>query len=371
MLSHSTFPTMDGSSPRHTPKRILVTGGAGFIGSNFLLRMVPGYPDAHFINLDKLGYAGNLANLQDIEEADNYTFVHGDVADRSLVRELFDQHDFTTVVHFAAESHVDRSIMEPLSFVESNTVGTVNLLETARQSWLANNGKAGIRRFHHVSTDEVFGTLGDQGAFNEETPYDPRSPYSASKAASDHFVRAYGHTYGLPYTISNCSNNYGPYQFPEKLIPLAISRAIGGEAIPIYGRGQHVRDWLHVHDHCDAIDRILRRGETGKTYLISGREERTNLDLIKHLMDLVDEALERPRGTSRKLITFVKDRPGHDYRYAIDASRLTKELDWRPSFDLTTGLRQTIAWYLDHKDWLEAVMDDSYRDYYEQQYVTR
>lgn len=358
-------------SERHSPRAVLVTGGAGFIGSNFLLRMVPRYPDVSFVNLDALTYAGNPMNLEALESAPNYTFVHGDIADATLVQSLFETHRFTTVVHFAAESHVDRSIMAPLSFVRTNTVGTAVLLEAARQAWLIDASSMGDYRFFHVSTDEVFGSLGDDGLFDETTPYDPRSPYSASKAASDHFVRAYFHTYGLPIVLSNCSNNYGPYQFPEKLIPLVIQNAINGEPVPVYGEGTNVRDWLHVHDHCDAIDQILRHGQTGETYLISGAAERRNIDLVRLLLDLVDDALGRPAGTSQALITFVKDRPGHDFRYAIDATKLRDELGWTPTYDLTEGLRATVRWYLDHSDWLAAVRDASYLEYYKQQYVHR
>ncbi len=359
------------TADRHRAERLLVTGGAGFIGSNFLLRMVPRYPETRFVNLDKLTYAGNLMSLKALEDAGNYRFVHGDVADAGRVQALFEEHGFTTVVHFAAESHVDRSIMAPLAFVQSNTVGTVTLLEAARHAWADRSARADRYRFFHVSTDEVFGSLGLEGTFTEETPYDPRSPYSASKAAADHFVRAYAHTYGLPVLISNCSNNYGPFQFPEKLIPLVLRNAMALRPVPVYGEGENVRDWLHVHDHCDAIDLILRRGTPGRTYLVGGGSERTNLELVSLLLDLVDEALGREVGTARRLITFVKDRPGHDFRYAIDATRLRRELGWRPRYNLADGLRATVAWYLDHRDWLDAVIDASYRDYYEQQYVAR
>ncbi|MFQ5568560.1 MAG: dTDP-glucose 4,6-dehydratase [Rhodothermales bacterium] len=362
------MPSSSSSVPFHRPERVLVTGGAGFIGSNFLLRMVPRYPEVTFVNLDKLTYAGNLMNLTSIEDAHNYRFVPGDVSDADLVRGLFAEHAVTTVVHFAAESHVDRSIMAPLAFVQSNTVGTVTLLEAARHAW---SDEPARYRFFHVSTDEVFGSLGEAGVFTETTPYDPRSPYSASKAAADHFVRAYAHTYHLPVVISNCSNNYGPYQFPEKLIPLVILNALHERPVPIYGRGENVRDWLHVHDHCDAIDLILRRGTSGGTYLVGGHNEMNNLALVQLLLDLVDETLGREVGTSRRLITFVKDRPGHDFRYAIDASRLCKELGWHPQHSLETGLRETVAWYLANPNWLDAVIDASYRDYYKQQYETR
>ena len=332
--------------PPHEPKSILVTGGAGFIGSNFLLQMVPRYPNVQFVNLDKLSYAGNLANLESIEEAANYAFVRGDVADGDTVAALFKEWQFSSVVHFAAESHVDRSIAAPLAFVESNTVGTVVLLEAARHAW---EGKEKAHRFLHVSTDEVFGSLGHDSFFTVDTPYDPRSPYSASKAAADHFVRAYAHTYGLPVCISNCSNNYGPFQFPEKLIPLVIMRAVQKKPVPIYGTGSNVRDWLHVADHCRALDLILHQGASGETYLVGGNSERTNLDLVTLLLDLVDELLGRAPRQSRALITFVPDRPGHDFRYAIDAQHVRESLGWKPTYSLDSGLRQTVQWYLDNE----------------------
>ena len=350
---------------------ILVTGGAGFIGSNFLLRMVPRHPDVMFVNLDSLTYAGNLMNLRAIEDADNYRFVRGSVADQELVDELFAEYDIDSVVHFAAESHVDRSISAPMAFVETNTVGTVVLLEAARRHWL-DAGSSSDHRFLHVSTDEVFGSLGpDDPPFNESTPYDPRSPYSASKAASDHFVRAYHHTYDLPICITNCSNNYGPYQFPEKLIPLTILNALNEDPVPIYGTGDNVRDWLYVEDHCAAIERVLHDGTDGATYAIGGDSEQSNLDLVHLLLDRVDEALERPAGTSRDLITFVDDRPGHDFRYAMDFSRIRDELGWTPAHSLADGLRTTVDWYLSHRDWLDAVQSDAYQDYYTEQYGER
>jgi dTDP-glucose 4,6-dehydratase len=333
--------------------------------------MVPKYPGVQFVNLDLLTYAGNLLNLRAVEAAPNYHFVQGDVADGDLVGRLFAKHGFSSVVHFAAESHVDRSILDPLAFVRTNTLGTVNLLDRARRAWEGLADAPGRYRFYHVSTDEVFGSLGAEGAFTEETPYDPRSPYSASKAASDHFVRAYAHTYGLPVVISNCSNNYGPYQFPEKLIPLVILNALHERPVPIYGRGDNVRDWLHVADHAAAIDLILHRGVEGRTYLVSGNAERTNLELVHLLLDAVDDALGREGGASRKLITFVRDRPGHDFRYAIDASLLRDELGWRPELTLESGLCETVDWYLAHRDWLDAVTDQSYRAYYEDQYSGR
>ena len=351
---------------RHAPLRILVTGGAGFIGSNFLLRMVPNNPDIHFVNLDRLTYAGNLQNLSALEQESNYTFVNEDVANLDSLTKLFKEYKFTTVINFAAESHVDRSIMDPLIFVKTNTLGTVALLEAARNHWHNNNIEE--CRFYHVSTDEVFGSLGKEGYFTEATAYDPRSPYSASKAASDHFVRAYGHTFHLPYVISNCSNNYGPYQFPEKLIPLVIMNALQKKPVPIYGEGANIRDWLHVHDHCDAIDLILRHAKDGATYNIGGGNEYSNLKLVQLLLDAVDEANSKTAGTSRKLITFVKDRPGHDFRYAMDYSLLHNELGWSPSYTLTDGLRQTVDWYIENQKWLEAVADQSYREYYKRQY---
>ncbi|MBX2822562.1 MAG: dTDP-glucose 4,6-dehydratase [Rhodothermaceae bacterium] len=358
---------------QHNPKRILVTGGAGFIGSNFLLRMVPRYPDVQFWNLDQLTYAGNLLNLSSIEHAENYTFIHSDITDLDKLNSLFEAHDFTTVIHFAAESHVDRSILGPVVFAETNTVGTLKLLEAARRHWgaSASNFTDGSRRFYHVSTDEVYGSLSEEGYFTEQTPYDPRSPYSASKAASDHFVRAYYHTYKLPFVISNCSNNYGPYQFPEKLIPLVILNAIQGKPIPIYGKGENVRDWLHVGDHCEAIDTILRYASTGHTYNIGGGNEHSNLELVGMLLDEVDKARGQEAGHSRSLITFVTDRPGHDFRYAMDYSLLNKDLGWEPAYSLAEGLQDTVLWYLNNQKWLEAVADQSYREYYTRQYASR
>lgn len=350
-----------------TPRVVLVTGGAGFIGSNYLLRQVPLYPQTEWVNLDALTYAGNLANLADIEGASNHRFVRGDIADRDTVMSLFEEHGFDTVVHFAAESHVDRSILDPLAFVRANALGTATLLDAARRSWSDRDDC----RFHHVSTDEVFGSLGPEGRFNETTAYDPRSPYSASKAAGDHLVRAYAHTYGLPVVISNCSNNYGPYQFPEKLIPLVIQNAVEGKSIPVYGSGENVRDWIYVVDHCSALDLILRRGRRGETYLVGGEAERSNIEIVRMLVSFVDEALGRERGTSERLIGFVKDRPGHDFRYAIDCSRVKSEIGWSPEHTLEDGLKATVAWYLSHRDWVEGVLDQSYRDYYRTQYSER
>lgn len=350
----------------HAPTSVLVTGGAGFIGSNFLLRMVRRNPHITFVNLDALTYAGNLSNLKAVEDAANQRFIHGTINDIDLVRALFEEHRFSTIVHFAAESHVDRSIADPLAFVRTNVDGTAVLLDAARRAWRSGEG-----RFVHVSTDEVFGSLGDEGYFSETTPYDPRSPYSASKAASDHLVRAYGHTYGLPVVITNCSNNYGPFQFPEKLIPLVIANARDRRPVPVYGEGTNVRDWLYVDDHCSAIDTVMQHGRSGDTYVIGGNAERRNIDLVRTILDLVDERLGRDAGSSRSLIEFVKDRPGHDFRYAMDFSKLNGELGWSPSVDLDEGLRQTVAWYLDNPEWLESVMNDSYRAYYASQYSPR
>ncbi|MDE2956952.1 MAG: dTDP-glucose 4,6-dehydratase [Bacteroidota bacterium] len=355
-------------STEHRPAGVLVTGGAGFIGANFLLRMVPLYPNVHFVNLDALTYAGNLMNLREVQHSGNYTFVHGSITDPALVRSLFAQYHFTSVVHFAAESHVDRSIRSPLGFVQTNINGTVALLEEARAAWRSAMSSPNQVRFVHVSTDEVFGSLGHEGVFRPDTPYAPRSPYSASKAAADHFVRAYANTYGLPAVISNCSNNYGPFQFPEKLIPLTILRALNRQQVPVYGTGANIRDWLHVHDHCAALDLILHKGRIGDTYLIGGASELTNLALVRMLLTLVDEALDQPEGTSLDLITFVADRPGHDFRYAVDASRIRRELAWHPSYSIERGLRATIAWYLSNRDWLDAVADQSYRNYLNEQY---
>lgn len=348
------------------PECVLVTGGAGFIGANWLLRMVPRHPDVRFINLDALTYAGNLMSLKDIEDAPNYGFVHGDITDELLVAELFKKNNVNAVVHFAAESHVDRSIRDATAFIRTNVNGTHVLLEMARRAW--DGLPQDSVRFHHVSTDEVFGTLGSTGYFTEKTAYAPRSPYAASKASADHLVRAYGVTYGLPYVLTNTSNNYGPYQFPEKLIPLVISRALAEESIPVYGRGEQVRDWLHVEDHCTALETVLLHGETGETYVIGGNEEARNIDLVTMLLEIVDEQLGRPSGASASRITYVTDRPGHDFRYALDSSHITSSLGWSPSFDLASGLRQTVSWYLGNQAWLDAVRDERYRDYIDQHY---
>jgi dTDP-glucose 4,6-dehydratase len=349
-------------------KTILITGGAGFIGSHLTRLFVTKYPEYNIVNIDKLTYAGNLENLKDIQNSANYTFVKGDITDLALLRSLFQTHQFTGVLHCAAESHVDRSITDPLAFVNTNVVGTASLLVAARESW--NNDFAG-KRFYHISTDEVYGSLGSTGYFTEETSYDPRSPYSASKASSDHFVRAFYHTYGLPVVISNCSNNYGPYHFPEKLIPLCIHNIIHNIALPIYGKGENIRDWLFVEDHAGAIDVIFHNGKNGETYNIGGHNEWTNIALIKELCKQMDSKLARPTGTSENLITYVKDRAGHDMRYAIDATKLKDELGWQPSLQFEEGLSRTIDWYLSHQEWLEHVVSGDYQKYYQEQYTVR
>lgn len=349
-------------------KNILITGGAGFIGSHVVRRFVNRYPDSTILNLDKLTYAGNLLNLKDIEGSPNYRFIKGDITDADFVFDLFERHRVDAVIHLAAESHVDRSIANPMEFVHTNVTGTVNLLNAARKN---REGPAGLHGFFHVSTDEVYGSLGDEGLFTETTPYDPRSPYSASKAASDHFVRAWHHTYGLPVIISNCSNNYGPNQFPEKLIPLFIHNIIHGRPLPVYGKGENVRDWLYVEDHAAAIDLILHRGKPGQTYNIGGHNEWRNIDLIRMLCRIMDRKLDRPEGTSEKLIRFVRDRAGHDLRYAIDASRLERELGWKPSLIFEEGLELTVDWYLSNDEWLRQVTSGAYMHYYRQQYGDR
>lgn len=349
-------------------KSVLITGGAGFIGSHLVRHFVLKYPNYRIVNLDALTYAGNLENLQSVESAPNYVFCKGDITDYEAVRNLFASYDFDGVIHLAAESHVDRSIENPMAFIHTNIVGTVNLLNAARIQW---QGRLEGRRFYHVSTDEVYGSLGDEGYFTEETAYDPRSPYSASKASSDHFVRAWHHTYKLPVVISNCSNNYGPYQFPEKLIPLIIHNIRHQRPLPVYGDGSNVRDWLWVGDHVEAIDLIYHQGQLGDTYNIGGHNERRNIDLVTSLCDIMDELLGQSPATSRALITYVKDRPGHDQRYAIDPAKLMHELHWQPSVSVDEGLRLTAQWYLDNSSWLEHVTSGAYRAYYDRQYTHR
>ncbi len=351
-----------------THKNILITGGAGFIGSHVLRLFVNKYPNTHFVNLDLLTYAGNLENIKDLENKPNYIFEKGDIRDAGFLKKLFEKYRFDGVIHLAAESHVDRSIENPLAFVQTNVIGTVNLLNAFKDLWKEDfNGKL----FYHISTDEVYGSLGKTGLFTEETPYDPHSPYSASKAASDHFVRSYHDTYGLPTVISNCSNNYGPNQFPEKLIPLFINNIKHNKPLPVYGDGQYTRDWLYVIDHARAIDEVFNKGKTGETYNIGGFNEYTNIDLIHLLCDLMDEKLGRLKGQSRKLITFVKDRPGHDKRYAIDATKINKELGWQPAVNFEEGLSKTIDWYLANDKWLSNVTSGAYQKYYEQMYHKR
>ena len=348
-------------------KHILVTGGAGFIGSHVVRRLVKNYPDYLVVNLDKLTYAGNLENLQDIDQAPNYRFERADICDAEALKRIFESHQITDVIHLAAESHVDRSIEGPMEFVMTNVVGTVQLLQAARAAW----GKESGHVFHHVSTDEVYGSLGDTGLFEETTSYDPRSPYSASKASSDHFVRAYYHTYGLPVKMSNCSNNYGSHHFPEKLIPLMIHNIINEKPLPVYGKGDNIRDWLWVEDHASAIDTIFHKGRVGESYNVGGLNEWTNLELVHFLCQLMDQKLKREKGESEKLITFVTDRAGHDKRYAIDATKLETELGWKPSITFEQGLNNTVDWYLNNQEWVAKVTSGAYQTYYEQMYSNR
>ena len=346
-------------------KNVLITGGAGFIGSHLTRLFVNKYPDYKIYNLDKLTYAGNLENLRDIEDKPNYTFIKGDIEDGELLKRIFTESNITSVLHCAAESHVDRSITDPLAFVKTNVLGTVTLLQTAKDAWKDNYEE---KLFYQISTDEVYGSLGEEGFFTEETPYDPRSPYSASKASSDHFVKAFYHTYHLPVIISNCSNNYGPFHFPEKLIPLCIYNIINEKPLPVYGKGLNVRDWLFVEDHVRAIDVIFHKGKIGETYNIGGHNEWKNIDIIIELCRQMNSKLNREKGASEKLITYVKDRQGHDLRYAIDATKLKTELGWQPSLQFEEGLEKTIDWYLNNTEWLNDVTSGAYRSYYEKQY---
>ena len=346
--------------------KILITGGAGFIGSHVVRRFVISYPNYHIYNLDVLAYAGNLQNLSDIEGYENYTFLHGDITDETYINSIFNQYKFDKVIHLAAESHVDRSISNPLAFAKTNILGTIILLNAFKSLWQDNWID---KRFYHISTDEVYGTLGDTGLFEEATSYDPNSPYSASKASSDHFVRAYGKTYRMPYVISNCSNNYGPNQFPEKLIPLFINNILDNKPLPVYGDGNNIRDWLYVVDHAIAIDFVFHDGKSSETYNIGGGNELKNIDLVKVLCRKMDEKLGQDKVTSEKLITFIKDRPGHDLRYAIDASKIIKELGWRPSLTFEEGLEKTIEWYLNNKTWIKNITSGDYKHYYKKQYT--
>lgn len=355
-------------------KSLLVTGGCGFIGSNFVRYVLQQFENCRLVNLDKLTYAGNLENLRDIDQDSRYRFVKGDICDEELVAQIFAEEQIDTLVHFAAESHVDRSISGPAEFIHTNINGTFTLLETARKAWLSASPLAPLSsRFLHISTDEVYGTLGDTGLFSETTPYDPRSPYSASKAASDHLVSSYFHTYGLPVLITNCSNNYGPYHFPEKLIPLIINNALNGKELPVYGDGKNVRDWLYVVDHCAAILTVLKKGTPGETYNVGGNNEKQNIEIVQKVCDLLDTKVGRlPSGEPRtSLIRYVKDRPGHDRRYAIDASKIKLDLGWEPSVTFEEGIEKTIDWYLENSEWVAGVLSGSYQQYYETMYGSR
>lgn len=349
-------------------KTIAVTGGAGFIGSHVVRLFVKTYPAYRIVNIDALTYAGNLENLKDIDRLPNYFFEHADICDEQAISALFSKYAFDAVIHLAAESHVDRSIMDPLAFVRTNVLGTAVLLNASRQYW---NSDYTNKLFFHVSTDEVYGSLGEHGFFTEETPYDPRSPYSASKASSDHMVMAYYHTYGLPVVISNCSNNYGSHHFPEKLIPLMINNIKNNRSLPVYGKGENVRDWLWVEDHARAIDTIFHKGRIGETYNIGGNNEWKNIDLVKLLCSIMDNRLGRPKGTSERLITYVKDRSGHDLRYAIDATKLNRELGWKPSLQFEEGLEKTVDWYLQNEEWVNRITSGQYQQFYADQYIKR
>mgnify|MGYP006149815275 FL=1 len=362
---------MDKQPRQHKPKNLLVTGGAGFIGSHVVQRWVTGHPEVNVVNLDALTYAGNLTNLTAVERAANYTFVKADIRDGAAVSKVLREHKIDTVIHLAAESHVDRSIDGPMEFLDTNIMGTATLLHACREYWKDTAEGYGGKLFYHVSTDEVYGSLGAEGLFTEETSYDPRSPYSASKAASDHIVRAWFHTYGFPVVLSNCSNNYGAYQFPEKLLPLFIHNIASEKILPVYGEGINVRDWLWVEDHAAAIEVILRGGGLGETYNIGGENEWRNIDLIRTLCRIMDGRLGRAPGTSEKLISFVEDRAGHDMRYAIDAAKLRDDLGWRPSITFEEGLEKTVDWYLANSDWLKEVTSGDYRSYYARQYGDR